>query len=123
MPDSTIRTRRWEIADYAQAYESGLVSPVEVAESIIERLQELDESNRIFISQDPEHLLQQARMSSSRSSSPSAIAHAFSASSYVKNRVDFGCISMLTRWIRCRGELVRIILASIESVYHSCICR
>ena len=67
MPDSAKRSRRWEIADYAQAFESCLITPLQVAESILEAIQDSHQAlGDLFIAQDPEHLLQQARLSTSR---------------------------------------------------------
>ena len=67
--DSGMRNRRWEVADYVQAYNTHLVTPLDVAGSILERLKESEAaqpSMRFLVSQNAEDLLSQAEKATSR---------------------------------------------------------
>ena len=59
----------WEIADFAQAYSSSLVTPLQVAKSILAKIEESQRRNpedRLFISQHNEDLLTKAQSSTLR---------------------------------------------------------
>ena len=63
------RTRMWEIADFVQAYSSLIVTPLQVAKSILSNLEELEKQSpatKIFISQQKLDLLTRAQSSSLR---------------------------------------------------------
>ena len=67
--DSGVRNRRWEVADYVQAYNMHLVTPLDVAHSILERLEESEAAQppmRFLVSQNAEDLLNQAEEATSR---------------------------------------------------------
>ena len=67
--DGGMRNRRWEVADYVQAYNTHLVTPLDVARSILERLEESEAAQppiRFLVSQNAEDLLNQAEEATSR---------------------------------------------------------
>lgn len=64
-----VRRRRWDVADLAQAYRTRLVTPSDVATSILDSLRQSEAADppmRFLISQDPEDLLAQARAATAR---------------------------------------------------------
>lgn len=59
----------WEIADFSQAYSSSLVTPLQVAKSILDKIEEAAKQEpalKVFISQQKDDLLYQAQSSTLR---------------------------------------------------------
>ena len=74
MPEEKDRPRRmWEIADFADAYSTRLATPLQVAKSIVARLEEVERSQPglcLLISHDKLDLMHQAQSSTLRSGLP-----------------------------------------------------